>query len=466
MAAAARLSGIKPTRYDCCVDSCCCFVGPHANLDNCPYCNKSCQDEYSQPRKQFSYLPLIPRLKILMRNKELQEKMQYCSQHAHNPDVVDDVFDGHVYRSLLDKHVEVNGKTKPYKFFSDDQDIPLGLSTDGYGLFKHQAKTAWPLLLFNYNLPPDLRFLQEYTICVGVIPGPKKPHDWDSFAWPLIQELLHLAEGVTTWDTDTRDAFILRAYLILVFGDIPAMSMVMRMKGHNGVHPCRWCNIKGVQIPGHSKSPYYCPLHHSWIPNGGGDYNAYTLPLWTHEEFMQHAHAAQYAPNATESEKCAKESGIKGIPLLSYLSSLSFPHSFPYDFMHLIWENLMKNLFLLWTGDFKDLDMGTGDYKISSEAWKEIGKESGASSSTIPSSFGPPPPDVAAERVHWTADLRSFWTCYVGPVLLKEHLKAKYFQHYVRLVKLLHKCLLFEISRDEIAVLREGFVQWVIDYEK
>ncbi|KAL6300192.1 hypothetical protein BKA93DRAFT_752855 [Sparassis latifolia] len=34
----AFLSGIKPQLYDCCRNSCCCFVGPHAELETCPYC--------------------------------------------------------------------------------------------------------------------------------------------------------------------------------------------------------------------------------------------------------------------------------------------------------------------------------------------------------------------------------------------------------------------------------------------
>lgn len=309
---------------------------------------------------------------MFMHNPELLEKMKYRAQFIHNPNVMKDIFDGHVYHSLLEKLVEVNRKKKSYKFFSDSKDIPLGLSTDGYGPFKNRAKTAWPLLLFNYNLPTDLHFLWEYTLCVGVIPGPKKPHDWDSFPWPLVQELLRLAEGVTTWDAEEKKSFLLRAYLILVFGDIPAMSMVMCMKGHNSVHPCWWCNIGGVRIPDNPHSPYYIPLDRSNIPEGGENYDPSNLPMRTQEEFMHHAHEAQFASSAAAADESAKKSGVKGIPLLSYLPSLSFPHSFPYDFMHLIWENLIKNLFLFWTGGFKGLDRGHEEYEIAQRTGKKL----------------------------------------------------------------------------------------------
>ena len=80
---------------------------------------------------------------------------------------------------------------------------------------------------------------------------------------------------------------------------------------------------------------------------------------------MDHAWQAQFADMTAEEECIAKSTGIKGIPVLSYLISLFFPLSFPFNFMHLIFENLIKNLVLLWMGNFKDLDEGCGDYVFS-----------------------------------------------------------------------------------------------------
>jgi hypothetical protein len=62
--------------------------------------------------------------------------------------------------------------------------------------------------------------------------------DIDSFLFPFVRELLRLAIGVKAFDVKTGHTFRLRAYLLAMFGDMPAMSMVMRMKGHNGVKPC------------------------------------------------------------------------------------------------------------------------------------------------------------------------------------------------------------------------------------
>lgn len=393
-------------------------------------------------------------------------------EHTHTPDKVTDVMDSSHYRTLLGTHVVVNGCTLPHKHFDDPRDIALGFGTDGFGPFRKRKNTCWPMILFNYNLPPEIRFLLRYLIAVGIIPGPKKPHDYDSFLYPLIQELLRLEIGVHAFDGVSKEYFALRAYLILAFGDIPAISMLMRMKGHNSFCPCRMCKIKAVPILGTSRSTYYVPLNRSRHPNAQNStsipsvYDPLHLPIRTHDEFLQQANEVADAATETQSESLAKEYGIKGVPLLSVLSSLSFPNSFPYDFMHLIWENIVKNLVLLWTGDYKGLSQGREEYQIDKKVWEAVGLASSKAGATIPTAFGPRPPNVASDKVSWTADTRSFWILYLGPVLLARRFKREqYYQHFVDLVKLLNLCLQFEISRDEIEIIRSGFAQWVQKYE-
>lgn len=38
---AAFLSGLDPVLYDCCPQSCCCYVSPHQDCKVCPYCGKA-----------------------------------------------------------------------------------------------------------------------------------------------------------------------------------------------------------------------------------------------------------------------------------------------------------------------------------------------------------------------------------------------------------------------------------------
>ena len=363
-------------------------------------------------------------MKAYFKNPELAKQMMYRVLFQIDPNRTTDVFSGSNYARLRKTHVTIAGEKQTHKYFDDPRDIALGLSTDGFAPFKRRKHTCWPLILFNYNLPPEIRFLIQHIICVGVIPGPKKPKDFDSFLWLLVEELLELSTGVRAFDVLTETMFSLRAFLILTFGDMPAMSMVMRMKGHNGIIPCRMCLIKAIRIPGSRGGTHYVPLDRSRHPDIQQSateikkYNSGNLPLRTHAEFMAHAREAQFAESTAEEERIAKSTGIKGIPLLSYLGSIFFPVSFPLDFMHLIFENLLKNLVLLWTGNFKDLDEGTGNYVLYPQVWEAIGQATAASGSTIPSAYGARPQNVAQDKSQINADSWSFWALYLGPVLL------------------------------------------------
>ncbi|KAJ6479116.1 hypothetical protein C8R45DRAFT_833107 [Mycena sanguinolenta] len=134
--------------------------------------------------------------------------------------------------------------------------------------------------------------------------------------------------------------------------------------------------------------------------------------------------------------------------------------------MHLIWENLLKNLILLWTGEFKGLDSGVEDYELSKAVWEAIGARTASAFDTIPSAYGSRVPNIAKDRPNVSAEMWSFWAMYLGPVLLRRRFKkAKYFTHFIELVRLLTICIQFEITDEEIEELRVGFINWVRVYE-
>ncbi|KAJ7463888.1 hypothetical protein B0H11DRAFT_1870748 [Mycena galericulata] len=134
--------------------------------------------------------------------------------------------------------------------------------------------------------------------------------------------------------------------------------------------------------------------------------------------------------------------------------------------MHLIWENLIKNLTLLWTGDFKGLDEGQEEYELGKAVWEAIASRTATASDTIPSAYGSRVPNIAKDRPNVSAEMWSFWTLYLGPVLLRHKFRnVKYYRHFVQLVRLLNICLQFEITDEEIEQIRTGFIDWVRVYE-
>jgi len=194
------LAAFKPIPYDCCVNSCCCYAGPHAAATAYPYCQEPCYNPEGHPCKQFTYVPFTPCLTTYYQNKSFIEKSSYQANYHHEPGKIKDIMDSKNYARLCKEYVTINQKHCPYRFFNHPQDIVLGMLTDGFAPFRRCKQTCSPLLLYNYNLPPEICFHLQYILCIGVIPSPKKPKDFDSFFWPALEELLKLAMGVRAFD--------------------------------------------------------------------------------------------------------------------------------------------------------------------------------------------------------------------------------------------------------------------------
>jgi hypothetical protein len=115
--------------------------------------------------------------------------------------------------------------------------------------------------------------------------------------------------------------------------------------------------------------------------------------------FMEQAKEVQYASTNVDYEDLATKYGVKGLLLLSTLSSLSFPVSFPYDVMHLIWANLISNLIGFWTGEFKNIFHDKEGYMLGLMVWEAIGEATTKAGKTIPVAFGARVPNIASEKV-------------------------------------------------------------------
>ena len=135
--------------------------------------------------------------------------------------------------------------------------------------------------------------------------------------------------------------------------------------------------------------------------------------------------------------------------------------------MHFIYENVLKNLILLWTGKFKDLTMGICDYILEHMVWEAIGEATAISSDTIPSAYSARIRNIAGDRSTFTAENYSFWAVFIAPVLLQnKFIHPEYYHHFVKLVKLIILCLKFDYSAGDVSDIQNGFVEWVVKYEQ
>lgn len=173
-----------------------------------------------------------------------------------------DIFDGEHYQNLRKLNIKIEGFDSLQRlYFDQETDIALGICTDGFCVFDMRNLSAWPILLINYNLPPEIHYKLENFIPVGIIPGPKGVKDINSFLEPLVEELIELAQGVRATDVVNERTLALRAHLIVAFGDMPAMAKLMRMLGHNGKCAYRFAILlefvtRPSPMQHHMTSPY------------------------------------------------------------------------------------------------------------------------------------------------------------------------------------------------------------------
>jgi len=180
-----RLTGLVPTFYDMCENSCICYTGIYESFQSCPLCESSRYDSTNKPKKVMPYLSIKKRLEIQYNNKVRAEELLYRHQYINNKDIdsedLEDIFDGKIYKELL----EIN-------LFNDKRDIAFTVSCDGFQLFKQKTDDCWAFLLINNNLDPSIRVKKENLMIPFLIPGPTSPKDLNSFLRPFVDEMKEL----------------------------------------------------------------------------------------------------------------------------------------------------------------------------------------------------------------------------------------------------------------------------------
>ncbi|GET55729.1 transposase domain-containing protein [Rhizophagus irregularis DAOM 181602=DAOM 197198] len=395
--------GIEPKIYDMCVNSCCAFVGVLENETKCKFCKEDRYYSNGKARKNLPFISIIERLKLQFKNPERSKELLYrhnytCNkgEFAHNN--IGDIFDGQIYQELLND-----------EYFPDPRDIAFTASCDGYQIFRQKTDDCWVFLFLNNNLPQELRVKKENLMVTLIILRPKQPKDFNSFLYPLIQEMKSLQDGISCYDGNKEEQFTLRAHILAWTGDIPALSKVLCLTGHNSYSGCRFCNLRGT-LNETNRHVYY-PLQQNIDPK--------RLPIRTHDEILNSTNQIERLEE-DRRETYIRDCGIKGKSILFELFSINFPRSFPVDIMHLFFENVAPHMFRHWIGKFypKNNEWNSNEYTISSKTWVEIGEIMERSRSHMPPDIGRPPRNIGDCRKVTSKD---------GQDLLK---LSKFYNHY------------------------------------
>lgn len=125
---------------------------------------------------------------------------------------------------------------------------------------------------------------------------------------------------------------MLRAHVIFWCGDIPAITKLMRITGHNSYMGCRFCDLRGVTSKEPGKNHVYYPLKpplHSQLPI----YDPSDLPLRTHDIYYERAEKYIEIDSKTARKNFSKDTGNFSISLYLFndiVHSLNYSLTYRY----------------------------------------------------------------------------------------------------------------------------------------
>jgi len=123
----------------------------------------------------------LDRFKLQFSNSQRVKALRYRNEYVTSENYdnnIGDLFNGNLYKELVDDG-----------YFSNEQDIALIGSTDGYQIFKQKTDDCWIVMFINSNLSPSERVKKQNLLISLIIPGPKQPKNFNSFLRPVIDEL-------------------------------------------------------------------------------------------------------------------------------------------------------------------------------------------------------------------------------------------------------------------------------------
>ncbi|XP_042387441.1 uncharacterized protein LOC121979516 [Zingiber officinale] len=129
-------------------------------------------------------------------------------------------------------------------FESEPRNLRLALATDGINPHNNLSSrySCWPIMLVNYNLPPNMCMKRKYIMLTMLISGPKQPgNDIDVYLEVLVEDLQRLWEGVDgIYDAYRKQFFTLKAVLLWTINDFPAYGNLSGCTTH-GYYACPVC---------------------------------------------------------------------------------------------------------------------------------------------------------------------------------------------------------------------------------
>lgn len=478
------LSGVSPILHDRCPNTCMAYTGQFSSLTSCPTCAEPRYDRVSGkrkavPRAQFHTYPLGPQLQALYASPESAKNMAYRRERTaklksrvrqpdgtYNIETYEDYIDGSDYLDAVEQ-----GKI-------GENEVLVVLSIDGAQLYEKKKSDCWMYIWIVYELGPDQRYKVANVLPGGIIPGPNKPQNVDSFTFPGLYHLSALQkEGLPVYDAYRKERSVKTPFFVFGTADGPGLVYLNGGAGHMGYYGCRLsCPTPGRRV-GQSTNYYPAILRPSGdLPRGSGheDIDVQTMSVASFSNYQERLAVLLAVQNRHQYIGARFSTGLTKQSLFSGLRldrMFPVPTCFPSDMMHLICLNLTDLLLALWRGT---IEVGEGDSKdtwdwvvLVGDAWKDHGKAVEDLRQYLLSTIERPPrnPYKAINSGYKAQE----WLIYVFgycPALLHGLLPDKYWKNFCKLVAAVRLLSLRSITVSQVLQAHVWLLEFVQEFEE
>jgi hypothetical protein len=473
----ADITGVVPIVDHMCPNSCLAYTGPFASLNTCPECGEQRYDDTGRiPKREFYTMPLGPLLQALWRDLRSAERMSY--RRKKTEEIIEELRlnDGRL-KTIEDflcslEYLDAirSGRIQP-------GDTVLMLSIDGAQLYAHKASDCWIYIWVLFDLDPEIRYKITHVLPGGIIPGPNKPRNSDSYLFPALYHIAALQrEGLRIWDASRNEVFTSYPFLALGTADGPGMTYLNGLVGHHGKNGCRlYCSVKGRHKQG--ASHYYPallkPLNYTVSGSDHNDVPYTNLPSCSPEIYHTNLRHLLASPNETQYKKRRLETGISKPSIflgIQQTKILGIPGCFGSDIMHLACLNIPDLLINLWRGTFdcdRNDDRTTWDWAtLQGTVWEAHGKQVASTTPYLPGSFDRPPRNPA-EKISSGYKAWEFllYLYGLGPGVFYNVLPEKYWRHLCKLVFGMRIMNQHSIETEDINKAHRALLEFVIEFE-
>ena len=349
-------------------------------------------------------------------------------------DMLFDIYDGNVW----------NDFTKLDQLSPDEHLALVTLNIDWFELFHNANYSCGAIYITINNLPRSERFKKENVILVGVMPGPSASHttELNNYLAPLVDELMLLYdEGIQVSNPATGSPILVRAALIMVACDMPAARKTCGFTSPVSRRGCYKCDRTFI-VDDDTKRVNF---------SGGYDVENYQ---WKSTNDVA-THAVEWMTATTNKERVEIER--------NYGTRWSELHRLPYfdavrftiiDAMHNLLLGTPKKMFNDWIDDG---DLTREDLRLMKQSAEGL---------VLPIDFDVISSDrIAAGLSGLKAAEWKSWVLIYSPFLLQNHLTARKFKHWMKLVDACRILLKPSMTFNEVDNAHSYLVDFCKEYE-